>query len=345
MIIDDTNSIICETLEGFLHIILNSRIDIESTSTHLYFRGESKYHRFIIPSLYLNEELTMSSCVYYYRNLLSQLGSNDYSISSSLFRQISEFQHYGAKTRILDITVNPLIALFFAVEKHEEDGYIYLYGSYPKKLRHDPKAEHFDVGLTTAIKSALNLMPQDRINNFIKDCEMIKSSLTVEQWEDIRVQHIDNLHTTDILKYNHNMPFNKTNRIMMLQFLSLLHQRVKVNEQLVYPFMIFEDITQSQIVIPSRCTDRIKQQQGAFIFSRYVNTEGKSMNEIKSEVENSINNLLTSIITPQGKKISTIIIPGEKKPIIRNQLAKLGITEGFVYPEIEHLSNTLLENL
>ena len=46
-----------------------------------------------------------------------------------------------------------------------------------------------------------------------------------------------------------------------------------------------------------------------------------------------------------GKMINAIKIPGDKKVLIRKQLAQIGITEGFVYPEIEHRSNTLLSSL
>ena len=40
--------------------------------------------------------------------------------------------------------------------------------------------------------------------------------------------------------------------------------------------------------------------------------------------------------------LSVIRIDGNNKEKIRTQLKLLGITEGFVYPDIEHKSNALL---
>ena len=38
-------------------------------------------------------------------------------------------------------------------------------------------------------------------------------------------------------------------------------------------------------------------------------------------------------------------VTGVKKETIKKELAQVGISEGFVYPDIEHKSNTLLEML
>ncbi len=153
MFISKENSITCDSLESYLNCILKSKVSSDNNDTHLFFRGESKYHEFIVPSLYLHDELTIKSSEGYYRNLFSQLGKTDYSNGADLFRYISEFQHYGAKTRILDITSNPLIALYFAVEKYygedcgcrtgkklAEAGYIYIYGSHTKVDKYDRTA-------------------------------------------------------------------------------------------------------------------------------------------------------------------------------------------------------------
>ena len=51
------------------------------------------------------------------------------------------------------------------------------------------------------------------------------------------------------------------------------------------------------------------------------------------------------MVTPDGKKINVIKIPGENKETIKNDLANIGISEGFVYSDIEHRSNALLETL
>ena len=125
--------------------------------------------------------------------------------------------------------------------------------------------------------------------------------------------------------------------------MDLLNQRAKTSEELVYPFNIYEDLQLSHIVIPSNCSDRIKMHQGAFIFPKYVYTDGKSLVNIQKEIDRSVNTLSANIVSNDGRKINVIKIPGEMKAQIKKELANVGINEGFVYSDIEHRSNALLE--
>ena len=121
----------------------NDEIELIIKKEHFYFRGESSYHKFRTPSLYLQENLTMEGSEYYYRSLINELGRDDYQENTSLVRLMSELQHYGAKTRMLDITKNPLIALYFAVEKDDDEpGFVFIYKS-------DIDNEKFDLELNT----------------------------------------------------------------------------------------------------------------------------------------------------------------------------------------------------
>lgn len=55
----------------------------------------------------------------------------DYGISEKAVDWILLAQHYGWKTRLLDVTKNGLIALYFACNEHlEEDGWVFIFPSY-----------------------------------------------------------------------------------------------------------------------------------------------------------------------------------------------------------------------
>ena len=354
MLVTEENSIIVDSLESFLRLILNSRNDAVRQETHLYFRGENRYNKYIVPSLYLDENLSKKSSEYYYRVLLSQIGSADYSKSSDLFKYMVDFEHHGAKTRILDISANPLIALFFAVEdkyNDSEDGYVYVFGSFHKEDRPDSNAEQFDVGHTVAVKTALNLISQDKINEFMNTCKSIYARTSRNDWNQLRFKDIGLLpFNSDDNNMNQlsfrditSLQINSSEYIAIQTFMDLLNQRAKTSVDLVYPFNIYEDLQLSHIIIPSNCSDRLKMHQGAFIFPKYVQTEGKSLNIIQKEIDRSVNTLSANIVSNDGRKVNVIKIPGDKKAQIKKDLANVGISEGFVYSDIEHRSNALLE--
>ena len=276
---------------------------------------------------------------------INELGRDDYQENSTLVRLISELQHYGAETRMLDVTRNPLIALSFAVEKDDkEPGFVFIFES-------DETDEKFDTGHTIAIKSALNLISQKVINDFFDSIENIKTKYT---------ENLENLTIFEIEEYLSNSPEDNSYKNHIKQFMELLNQRARVRESLIYPFKIYNDLQKSHIVIPSRSTDRIKQQQGAFIYPKFVNCTGKTHMDIKNEISESINELCATLKTRKedknmlnddsnnlqnsnNKKLFSVIkIDAGNKKEIKKQLELLGITKGFVYPNIQHLLETLL---
>jgi hypothetical protein len=334
----DREEKICKSVGDYLNIILESNKKLsnndenlekrkngsDSTSNKYYYRGEAEKYSHRTPSLYLEENLTRKGSEYYYRVLLNELGREDYQESASLARLISELQHYGAKTRILDVTTNPLIALYFAVEKSDDEpGYIYTYSC--KKGE-----EKFDTGHTVAIKSALSFMPQEIINKFLETMIKISASgyqitneMTLEDLRNRRLYHSDYIDAISI-------------------FMEMLNQKARVREVLKYPFKIFNDLKRAHIILPAKSTERIRQQQGAFIYPAFVSTEGKGFEEIQKEISTSIEEL--SVDKLGNYQSNVIIVAPEDKNHIKNELKLLGITKGLVYPDINHLSDYLLES-
>ena len=350
------NEIECDSVNSILELILNhdqNETDNDSAKRvkkNRYFRGENSYYELRTPSLYLQEGLTLDGSEYYYRMLLSELGRDDYQENTSLVRLISELQHYGAKTRVLDITSNPLIALYFAVEKKDDksgddkSGYVFIYES-------DEENEKFDTGHTIAIESALNLIPQKIINNFLKAVNFIcKDESELERLENVPLENLNKKLKDKLRERNQELYEVKIEELeaSIVKFMELLNQRARVRERLNLPFKIAMDLGKAHIVIPSKTTDRIRQQQGAFIYPKFTDTSDKTHEEVKKEISESINHFNATLkIQKEDKKdqtclLSVIRIDGNNKEKIRTQLKLLGITEGFVYPDIEHKSNALL---
>ena len=120
-------------------------------------------------------------------------------------------------------------------------------------------------------------MSQSLIDDFILACESLKENFNklrnISLDEFMQISDIDDKVKESVKK-----------------FMEILNQRAKVQEKLIYPIRIFEDLSKSHLVLPAKTTDRVRQQQGAFIFPKYTNSKG-SLGEIQKEISNSISEL------------------------------------------------------
>jgi hypothetical protein len=79
-----------------------------------YFRGHSKFTYNLVPSIYREPGWIQNEDILF-KELILRCPS-DFSDSLSTFQTLVKMQHYSLPTRLLDITSNPLIALYFATE-------------------------------------------------------------------------------------------------------------------------------------------------------------------------------------------------------------------------------------
>ena len=139
-----------------------------NNSARIYFRGENKIYKDRIPGIYRTNsnntsfkfpKLVSEGPHEYYYDLFSEFG---WSVNGKkLFEQIVDAQHFGAVTSILDITSNPLAALFFAASgNYEDNGKIYIYTAKPESVK-----RYF--GHTISLMTYLNFVSNKYINEFI----------------------------------------------------------------------------------------------------------------------------------------------------------------------------------
>lgn len=123
-------SVQVDSLSDFIKIFENELKELYSKNNiRLYFRGEKElYNEPCAPSLFRKKKADfkkLSEDEIYYRILRRQ--PNEFTTLTNL-DILAKMQHYGIPTRLLDITTNPLIALFFALEKSgNKDGYVYIF--------------------------------------------------------------------------------------------------------------------------------------------------------------------------------------------------------------------------
>ncbi|EJB5293882.1 FRG domain-containing protein [Vibrio cholerae] len=92
----------------------------------LYYRGQGYFGFKAQPSIYRNSGLIENEHRMY-REIITKC-PNDFQDAKSTFEHLVKMQHYFLPSRLLDITKNPLIALFFACSSEEnDDGEVIIY--------------------------------------------------------------------------------------------------------------------------------------------------------------------------------------------------------------------------
>jgi len=81
----------------------------------LFFRGHSNFSYELLPTIYRNEGWIKNEDVLH-KELILRCPS-DFDQHASTFQTLVKMQHYSLPTRLLDITMNPLAALYFACSK------------------------------------------------------------------------------------------------------------------------------------------------------------------------------------------------------------------------------------
>lgn len=102
-----------------------------------FFRGQANSEWLLSPRLYREGLLTSESI------LLEEASHyRPEDVTADRFSNLTLMQHFGMPTRLLDITTNPLVALYFACNGEvSSDGAVYFFPNQPTSWSSDPLVE------------------------------------------------------------------------------------------------------------------------------------------------------------------------------------------------------------
>ena len=128
---DNTTIHLVESVSDFLDIL-----DLYSKEDTLYFRGHSKTTYDLKPSILRTDKMKENENLIYQELLISC--PDDFRGFERHIDFLVKMQHYGLPTRLLDITRNPLVSLYFACCNNKNDfGEIFIFSPSKKQIKYE----------------------------------------------------------------------------------------------------------------------------------------------------------------------------------------------------------------
>lgn len=131
----DTIRSVSEYLECLSKIKMEPKATF-SVGCFTLFRGQANANWLLSPSLYRQNLFEAENLLL---TEIKHICPNEFG--DNRFDSLVKMQHFGMPTRLLDVTTNPLVSLYFACESSEqsnEDGIVYIFPNMPVLWSNDP---------------------------------------------------------------------------------------------------------------------------------------------------------------------------------------------------------------
>lgn len=159
-----------DTVEGFLTLVLQNSA---AADEEIYFRGHSDKKYRLVPTLLRTDELGNYLHLQNEDRMFSELECahpSEFAADRYVFERLVRMQHFGLPTRLLDVTANPLVALFFCCQKRNDgvEGEVVLFRPQRNSI------QFYDSGLVSCLSNLARLPYRSK--------ELLKLNASMEEF-------------------------------------------------------------------------------------------------------------------------------------------------------------------
>lgn len=285
-----------KSIEQYITAIMKMKKEQDDKKLFAYqwfFRGQKDSSWSIIPNAFRGDKIQNEYSVI--QNAIRQNPFEFHSLTE--FDILTKLQHYGLGTRLLDVTLNPLVALYFATEP----AVTYEYIEDKRSLKNN---RYEQVEKDGAIY--YNYVPWHSVNELGVRIAMNIPFLDIT----------DNFTVGKLLSY-----FHESNIISDADFALLQEDDYK---------LFIEYIQENYFIVSTHSNERLTRQSGAFVLPTAIRIKDENTALKNKHLEKAYQDLTQEF---DGE---CFIIPSESKEQIREELDFFNINEATLFPELEH---------
>lgn len=309
-----------------------------------FFRGHGDEGWQMLPSIYRakhlieNEDKIIKDALTYC--------PDDFLPSDTLFEKLVKLQHYGYSTRLLDLTTNALVALYFAAwnEQHQDkDGELIILDIPNEEIKYGDSD-------TVAILSAISL--QDKITSIQKCITVANQARDVEEKVSEKryiyfMETANDKEMEDIERFREELDFKNLEEYKdylkkqegkeafleifnkQPEIISLLHD-IQTDKPSFRPVINPDDLKRVLCVRAKLNNARISRQQGCFLLF--------GIKDNKTEAAVIPNEWQRFALNSQK-----ILIKAKRKSAIMQELKSFDISKRTLFPELEAQATEIMK--